>query len=63
MEKKLKELFDYQKFAQNAKLQSVIDSVHRRPRELLLDDSVELVSAAGAPYLRPTTDTGKESHL
>ncbi len=30
MEKKLKQLFDFQKFAANPELQSVIDSVHSR---------------------------------
>ena len=30
MEKKLKQLFDYQKFAGNRELQQVIDSVHAR---------------------------------
>ena len=62
MEKKLTKLFDYQKFAGNPKLQAVIDSVHKRSRELILDDA-ELVSAAGAPYYKPTNDDDKESHL
>ncbi len=62
MEKKLTKLFDYQKFAGNSKLQAMIESVHRQPRELILDDA-ELVSAAGTPYYNPTTDDEKESHL
>ena len=62
MEKKLTKLFDYQKFAGNPKLQAVIDSARRRPRELIPDDA-ELVSAAGVPYYKPTNDDPKESHL
>ena len=62
MEKKLTKLFDYQKFAGNPRLQAVIDSVHKRPRELILDDA-ELVSAAGAPYNKPTNDDDQKSHL
>ena len=62
MEKKLKKLFDYQMFAGNPKLQAVIDSVHKRPRELIPDDA-ELVSAAGTPYYKPTNDDARKSHL
>ncbi len=51
MENKLFKLFDYQKFAGNSKLQEVIDSVHRRPRELSLDEA-DLISAAGSPYTK-----------
>ena len=54
METKLKLLFDYQKFGQNADLKSVIDSVHARytRQELSLDDA-EWVAAAGVPNLYP----------
>ncbi len=57
MEKKLKALFDYQKFENNTDLQRIIDSVHARYtaqntkrsiRELSLDE-VEWVAAAGMP--------------
>ena len=50
MERKLKALFDFQKFEGNPALQSVIDSVHSRYaiRELSMDD-MEWVSAAGTP--------------
>ena len=52
MERKLKQIFDYQKFAGNRELQKVIDSVHAKyaVRELDLSD-MELVSAAGIPEL------------
>ena len=53
MEKKLSNLFDYQKFAGNPKLQAVIDSAHKQPRTLLFDDDAELVAAAGSPYYKP----------
>ena len=62
MEKKLSKLFDFQKFAGNPKLQDAIDSVHKRPRELSLDEAA-LVTAAYAPYTKPTTDDRKDSHL
>ncbi len=62
MEKTLKQLFDYQKFAGNARLQAQIDSVRRQPRELILDEA-ELVSAAGAAYSKPDSERDKESHL
>ena len=62
MERKLTKLFDYQKFAGNPRMQAVIDSVHRRPRELIPDDG-ELVSAAGVPYHEPTHDDDRKSHL
>lgn len=54
MERKLKTLFDYQKFEGNQALQSVIDSVHSRyaRKELDLED-LEWVSAAGTPGVYP----------
>ena len=51
MEKKLRALFDYQKFEQNADLQNVIDRVHARYRtshaRMLDDDEADMVQAAG----------------
>ena len=61
MENKLPLIFDYQKFAGNRKLQNVIDSVHRRPKKLSLEEA-DLVSAAGSPYYRPNSDDPKENH-
>ena len=53
MEKKLRALFDYQKFEQNADLQNVIDRVHARYRNsnarMLDDDEADMVAAAGMP--------------
>ena len=53
MERKLKTLFDLQKFEGNRDLQQVIDSVHAKyaVRELSLDD-METVAAAGVPELQ-----------
>ena len=52
MDKKLKQLFGYQRFEENRDLQQVIDSVHAKyaTRELALDD-LEMVNAAGVPDL------------
>ena len=52
MEKKLTQLFGYQRFAENKDLQQVIDSVQAKyaVRELSFDE-MEMVSAAGAPEL------------
>ena len=50
MERKLRALFDFQKYEQNADLQKVIDRVHARyntKAQLLDDDDVEFVNAAG----------------
>ena len=50
MERKLKALFDFQKYEQNADLQKIIDQVHARYNsraQLLEDDDVEFVNAAG----------------
>lgn len=50
MEKKLSQLFDFQKFEGNRELKSVIDSVHARYSRIALDDDdVCSVAAAGAP--------------
>ncbi len=57
MEKKLKNLFDFQKFEGNSDLQSVIDSVHSRyaVRELSMEE-MEWVSAAGIPEIKNKQD-------
>ena len=61
LERKLKALFDFQKYEENADLQKVIDRVHARYNsraQLLHDDDVEFVNAAGVQ------DTGmKEKSL
>ena len=59
MEKKLKALFDFQKFEGNNDLNQVINSVHARygmqqnssVRELSMDE-MDWVSAAGTSYVK-----------
>ena len=62
MEKRLTKLFDYQKFAENPSLQSVINSAHKKHRQLSMDEA-ELVTAAYAPYVKPTPDDKKDNQL
>ena len=61
MERKLKQLFDYQKFAGNRELQQVIDSVQAKyaVRELALED-MEMVAAAGMPELQTQKKNGEK---
>lgn len=61
MEKKLKALFDYQKFEKNSKLQNLISETHRRVRSSALsDDLMSKVSAAGT--WEASYETVKEEH-
>ena len=61
MERKLKALFDLQKFDGNRDLQQVIDSVHAKYAvcELSLDD-MEYVAAAGVPELQNKQENGEK---
>ena len=47
MERKLKRLFNYQKFAGNSRLSAMLDDVDGRYGGALSDNDLELVSAAG----------------
>ena len=61
MEKRLQQLFDYQRFEENARLSTVINSVKARynKRELNEDD-LEWVAAAGNPdLLQPINPLGR----
>ncbi len=62
MEKRLKQLFDYQKFEGNSDLQLIIDSVHARygVKELSMDE-MEFVSAAGTPDALKKKEQEKEN--
>ena len=62
MEKKLKSMFDYQKFEGNTALQQVIDSVHSRwaVKELSLDE-MEWVAAAGVSEKKPADEDRKDN--
>lgn len=50
MEKKLKILFDYQKFKGNKKLAALIEDTESRYATELSDDEISLVAAAGEPF-------------
>ena len=62
MEKRLKNLLDFQKFEENPSLQQVIDSVHSRynVRELSLDE-MGWVAAAGMPDKYADKKPGQKS--
>ena len=48
-ERKLSQVFDFQRFQQNARLAALISNVESRYTTELCDDDLELVSAAGVP--------------
>lgn len=56
MENKLKQLFEYQKFAQNERLAKLIAETEARQAAELSDDDLALVAAAGEPAKRGTDD-------
>lgn len=51
MEKKLRQLFDYQKFQKNPRLEAMLSEAEGRYDSGLSDDDLELVSAAGDGFL------------
>ena len=50
MERKLKNLFDYQKFRGNARLEAMLADVEQRYGNAISDDDLSAVSAAGDLY-------------
>lgn len=50
MEKTLKRLFDYQKFSGNSRLEAMIRDTESRYDNVLSDDDLEYVNAAGSAY-------------
>ena len=60
MEKKLRQLFEFQKFQGNDDLQRVIDDVHSRyaVRELTMGE-MDKVFAAGDPFLKKDKNNGE----
>lgn len=56
MEKKLKSLFDYQRFEQNARLNKLISETENRYARELSDDDLAMVAAAGEPALDSQPD-------
>ena len=51
MEKKLKMLFDYQRFEKNPHLEKLIEETESRAAQLLSDDDLFFVNAAGETEL------------
>ena len=47
MDAKLRQLFDFQRFQNNARLAAIIADTHARCGSALEDDQLEFVSAAG----------------
>lgn len=55
MERKLKKLFDYQKFARNPRLEAMLAQAEGRCTALS-DDDLSIVSAAGEPTPPPVEE-------
>lgn len=51
MEKKLRSLFEFQRFEGNRELQSLIEETEKRSAQALSDDDLWMVNAAGVPDL------------
>lgn len=51
MEKKLRQLFDYQKFQNTPRVENMLSEAEARYEGSLSDDDLELVSAAGDGFL------------
>lgn len=47
MEKKLRNLFDFQRFSQNERLAAIIADTEERYSNVISDDDLEAVNAAG----------------
>lgn len=60
-ERKLKKLFDYQRFEQNDKLENLIRKSEMRYAKALSDDALAMVSAAGEPELDATSNNNTTS--
>ena len=58
MEKKLKALFDYQRFEKNERLAKFIGETESRYAKELSDDELSLVNAAGEPAVSGGTISG-----
>lgn len=51
MERKLRQLFDYQKFHRNPRLEAMLSEAEGRS-SVIEDDALEMVSAAGDPFAK-----------
>lgn len=56
MEKMLKELFDFQKFLGNSRLAEMISDTENRYENVLSDDELENISAAGDLFPQKNTE-------
>ncbi len=56
MEQRLKVLFDYQKFKNDARLAHLITACEERYEQALDDDALSVVSAAGDPFANLSRD-------
>ncbi len=56
MDRKLKSLFDYQKFQRNTKLEQLIADIESRYSRELGDDEISGVSAAGEGFQKTPKD-------
>lgn len=61
MEKKLNKLFDYQRFEKNEKLGKLIQETECRSVNVLSEDELSLVSAAGEFTMNPGTISGNKA--
>lgn len=62
MEKKLKKLFDYQRFEQNEKLEKLIYETENRYAKELSEEDLSLVSAAG-DMIAPNESEKNHDHV
>lgn len=60
MEQKLKQLFDYQKFHHNSRLDTMLAAAEARYEHVLEDADLEWVNAAGAVENLPRRDSGMD---
>lgn len=60
MEKKLRQLFDFQKFSENPRLAEMIEETEKCYGETLSDDDLEQVNAAGEFVLRKSREDNSD---
>lgn len=60
MEKKLKSLFEYQKFENNPRLAKLIAETEARYADALSDDDLSFVNAAGTAEAKDASEDAKQ---
>lgn len=63
MEKKLKQLFDFQRFTGNKRLDSIIKQAETSYGRILSDEEMEWVNAAGEPQVRRKKGIVKDDEI